>query len=138
MESREESGRRGKKGRSLNRAVGARGEEEAARYLAKKGFIIVERNCRSPLGEIDIVALDGETVVIVEVKSKSGKNRGTPEDMITSAKRKKLTLLALGYLRARRWRGRPARFDVVAVEWRGEDVGDLRHHRNAFPPEGGW
>jgi putative endonuclease len=120
------------------RRMGVRGEEVAAAYLRRKGFRIVEVNARSRLGEIDLVAMEGETVVIVEVKSKGGRSHGSPEDMLTAAKQRRLTLLARVYLQRRRWLARPARFDVVAIDWEGSGGERIRYYRDAFPASERW
>ena len=110
----------------------------AAAYLRRKGFRIVEVNARCRLGEIDLVATEGETVVIVEVKSKGGRSHGRPEDMLTAAKQRRLTLLARTYLQRRRWLYRPARFDVVAIDWEGRGGERIRYYRDAFPASERW
>lgn len=121
-----------------NRELGGRSERVAADYLRRKGLRILEVNHRCRLGEIDIVAREGKRVIFVEVKSKGGHAYGRPEEMITTAKRRKLTALALAYLRHRGWRGRPARFDVVTILWLPDGQADLKHYRCAFPAEGVW
>ena len=120
------------------RELGVRGEEMAAAYLKRKGFRIVEVNVRCRLGEIDLVAMEGETVVIVEVKSKRGRSHGSPEDMLTAAKQRRLTLLARTYLQRRRWLSRPARFDVVAIDWEESGGERIRYYRDAFPASERW
>ncbi len=125
-------------GRENRRTAGSRGESLAAGWLRARGFRIIESNYRCRLGEIDLIAEDGGTVVFVEVKSKRGGRFGAPEEMVTHGKQARLTMLALVYLRHRGWMSRPARFDVVAVDWIGEGKGRLRHYRNAFAAGRGW
>ena len=120
------------------RERGSAGERRAAEWLLSRGMKVLERNVRSRIGEIDLVALDGDAVVFVEVKSKGGELFGRPEEMVTAVKRRRLTRLALAYLQRRGWLGRPARFDVVAVVWETGGEGRVRHFRNAFDSEGGW
>jgi putative endonuclease len=120
------------------RKLGAKSERIAAGYLRRRGLRILEINHRCRLGEIDIVAKDGATVVFVEVKSKRGGERGRPEEMITAAKRRKLTNLASAYLSRREWRRGPARFDVVTILWGEGRKRKLNYYRNAFDAEGGW
>lgn len=120
------------------RALGARGEAIAARQLERRGYTIIERNVRLGRGEIDMVALDGETVVFVEVKGNRGRRHGAPEEMVTPAKQRRLTMLASWYLLRQRWLGRPARFDVVAVDWGPGGTATVRLFRDAFPAAGGW
>jgi putative endonuclease len=86
----------------------------------------------------DLVAEEAKVVVFVEVKAKSGTAHGSPEEMLTPAKRRRMTLLALHYLKRRGWLRRPARFDVVAVDWKDSRAAAVRHYPNAFPANGGW
>lgn len=99
---------------------------------------ILGRNVRCRLGEIDLVALAGPTVVFVEVKGKGGPGRGRPEEMVTAAKQRRLTLLARWYLQRRGWLARPARFDVVAVDWSPGGGPCVRHYPDAFPASSAW
>ena len=124
--------------RDCRRELGASGEVVAAHYLVRLGFRVIERNVRCGFGEIDLVALDRETVVFVEVKSNRGRRYGAPEEMLTPAKQRRLTRLANLYLQRRGWLGRPARFDVVAVDWIPGRSPEVRHIPNAFPASGGW
>ena len=120
------------------RALGASGEAIAARHLERRGFRILERNVRCHRGEIDLVALDAGTVVFVEVKSNRGRRYGAPEEMVTPAKQRRLTRLAVWYLQRRGWLGRAARFDVVAVDWDRTGAAAVRLFLDAFPATGGW
>ena len=120
------------------RALGAAGEAAAARHLERCGFRIVEANVRCRLGEIDIVAFDAGVIVFVEVKGNRGRQYGAPEEMVTPFKQRRLTRLAGWYLQRRGWLGRPARFDVVAVDWEESGVARVRHFRDAFPATGSW
>ena len=120
------------------RALGAAGESAAARYLERRGYRIVEVNVRCRLGEIDLVACDAGVIVFVEVKGNRGWRYGAPEEMVTPAKQRRLTRLAAWYLQRRSWFGRPARFDVVAVDWGESGAACVRHFRDAFPATGGW
>ena len=95
--------------------LGRRGEDLAARELERRGYVIVEQRWRCPLGEIDIVARDGETVVIAEVKTRSRDDFGAPIDAVDHRKRRKLVQLARAYARARRLDAVNVRFDVVGV-----------------------
>jgi len=120
------------------RVLGALGEAAAARSLARQGFLIVEANVRCRFGEIDLVAIDAGVIVFVEVKGNRGGRYGAPEDMVTPAKQRRLTRLAAWYLQRRGWLGRPARFDVVAVDWDAAGANCVRHFRDAFPATGSW
>jgi putative endonuclease len=117
--------------------VGGRGEEVAARFLARQGLAVLERNLRSRLGEVDIVAREGGVLVFVEVKTRRGPASDPPEAAVRAGKRARLARLALGYLAARRLGERSCRFDVVAVtlDADGEALA-VRHHRGAFDLDG--
>ena len=120
------------------RALGAVGEALAAGHLERRGYRIMARNVRLGRGEIDLVALDAGTVVFVEVKGNRGRRYGAPEEMVTAVKQRRLTRLATWYLQRRGWIGRPARFDVVAIDWEPDGSVAVRHYRDAFPASGGW
>lgn len=96
-------------------AVGQYGEELAARYLAKAGFAILERNWRCELGEIDIVARDGKALVICEVKTRRGLNYGSPLESITYRKLSTLRQLVGRWLQEHELRPAEVRIDIVAV-----------------------
>lgn len=97
------------------KGLGATGERLAAQALRDAGLEIVAQNWRCPVGEIDIVAREGEIVAVVEVKTRRGREAGTPEQAITAGKRAKLCELAQMYIESSGWEGL-VRIDVVAVE----------------------
>src|SRR3972149_5236135 len=84
------------------RSVGKRGEEEAARFLQKRGFAILDRNVRSRLGEIDLVARDGKALVFVEVKTLRERDGDPPQAAVGQSKQRRLGELAQHYLQ---WEG---------------------------------
>lgn len=96
-------------------AVGRYGEELAAKYLVAAGFVILERNWRCELGEIDIVARDGDTLVVCEVKTRRGLNYGSPLESITYRKLATLRGLAGRWLQQHSTRPPQVRIDVVGV-----------------------
>jgi putative endonuclease len=100
---------------AANDALGRRGEGLAARHLAADGYRLLARNWRCPAGEIDIVATDGDVLVVVEVKTRTSTVFGTPADAITRRKAGKLRELALTWLGEHPGAGRAVRFDVVGV-----------------------
>ena len=116
--------------------LGDRGENLAARYLRNRGFRILTRNFRCPLGEIDIVARDGRTLVFCEVKTRTYEEGGadglTPEDQVNPAKRHQITKAARYYLSRYGTVQPPARFDVVAVVWPSNADPQIRHTPHAF------
>jgi putative endonuclease len=96
---------------------GEAGEKLACSALKKKGYRIIERNYRCRYGEIDIIARHKDSLVFIEVRSKTGASFGSPEESITSAKKQRLVSTALDYLNAH---GKPDenwRFDFVAVRF---------------------
>lgn len=114
---------------------GDRGEERAAAFLEAQGYRILERNYRCPLGEVDLIARDGATVVFVEVKTRASCRFGTPEAAVGPRKQKRMTAVALFYLQVQGWLTAPARFDVAAVSLvDGREKVTL--FRNAFDASG--
>lgn len=100
---------------TVRQQVGRKGEEAASEYLKKQGYSIIETNYRSKLGEIDIIARDGNMVVIVEVRTKTGLAFGRPEESINHEKARKLHRLALQYIQSNYHREMPSRIDLIAV-----------------------
>lgn len=119
------------------KSLGARGEAAAARYLKRQGYKVISRGGRSPFGELDIIAVDGRTVVFVEVKTRSSHDAGHPTEAVGRDKQQRLTRLALGFLKRHELLEHPARFDVVAVTWpTGAKQPAIEHFKNAFPATG--
>lgn len=112
--------------------LGKRGEDAATAYLQRSGLTVVQRNWRCKAGEIDIVAIDGETLVLVEVKTRKGVRRGTPEDAVTPTKQRRIARLAAAYATSSGDLERPIRFDVITLLVLAPDRALLRHHRAAF------
>jgi putative endonuclease len=120
------------------RSLGQRGEAAAARHLSRQGLRVVARSSRSGLGEIDLVAIDGRTVVFVEVKTRRSTDAGHPAEAVDVPKQRRLTRLALGYLKRHGLLEYPARFDIVAVTWPADERRPtIEHFPNAFEPQGG-
>lgn len=109
--------------------LGADAEARAEAHLVKQGLKSLARNWRCPLGELDVVMADGDTLVIVEVRARSGTDHGSALDSITAAKRRKLVRAALAFTQAHpAWQDAPLRFDIVHF---GAD-GQGRWLRDAF------
>lgn len=119
---------RGKKSRDLGR----RGEDAAARFLYQRGYDIVERNWVCEAGEADIIARDEESLVFVEVKTRSDCEKGFPAEAVTPAKRDRYERIALSYLRNCEAVDIPVRFDVISIVVISSDRALIRHHINAF------
>jgi putative endonuclease len=96
-------------------ALGRYGEDVAARHLQAMGFVVLDRNWRCDVGEIDIVARDGDTLVVCEVKTRSGTGFGSPLEAVTRAKAARLQRLAACWLGSHDVHPRQIRIDVVGV-----------------------
>jgi putative endonuclease len=119
------------------RWFGTRSERAAARYLRRKGYRVLARNVNLTAGELDLVALDGRTLVFVEVRSTEGVDAERPAASVDAVKQRKLTDAALAYLHRHRLLDYPSRFDVLAVSWppnRREP--SVVHYPNAFEAVG--
>jgi putative endonuclease len=121
------------------RWFGSRSERAAGRFLRRQGYRILARNYSGPLGELDIIALDGRCIVFVEVRSTGGDDTARPAESVDDGKQRRLTDLALDFLRRHRLLDHPARFDVLAVSWPdGAREPKIVHHRQAFEAVGRW
>lgn len=120
-----------KKNKDPRIQVGRTGEELAFKLLKKKGYRILERNYKSPLGEIDIIAREGKTLVFVEVKTRSTADFGTAKWAVDSRKQRKVSMVALDYLKRRSLLEHPARFDVVAIDF-DQEREKIELFQNAF------
>jgi putative endonuclease len=121
----------------FRRWFGDRSENAAARFLRKLRYRILARNVNLTVGELDIVALDGRTLVFVEVRSTAGENVERTTLSVDAAKQKKLTVAALTFLQKHRLLDHPARFDVLIVSWPpNRKQPNVVHFPNAFEPVG--
>ncbi len=112
--------------------LGNRGEEVAANFLKKQGYQIIERNYQARMGEVDIVAREGKSIVFIEVKTRRSTDFGLPEEALSYDKRRRLTKLALGYLAYHKIKNKNCRFDVVSILVNEDRVKDVRLIKNAF------
>ena len=112
--------------------TGIIGEEKALRFLKEMGYSIVEKNWKSRKGEIDIVAIDGSYLVIIEVKTKRSRLFGNPEQAVDWQKQKKIIGLAEEYIKKNKIQ-LETRFDIVSVLLEGKSS-RIIHHINAFSP----
>src|SRR5208282_594649 len=112
-------------------ALGRHGEYLAERHLRHQGFRIVARNFRAAGAEIDLVAMDHDTLVFVEVKRRSSDAAGTPEEAVDRHKRDQIRRAAESFVRRYRAEGRMMRFDVIAISGAGRRP-HLEHLRDAF------
>ncbi len=94
--------------------LGEKGEELAVKFLKKNGYKIIEQNYKTPLGEIDIIAKDGDAIVFIEVKARESLAYGMPFESVNRAKKRKIARVALLYLK-RFKEVPPCRFDVISI-----------------------
>lgn len=109
-----------------NLTLGNQGENLATTHLQQKKYQILARNLRTKLGEIDILARDGQFLVLVEVKTKTSARLGSALEMITRAKQQKLLLLALEL--QKKYQTEKVRIDVVAID-NAKAAPQLKHHK---------
>jgi len=130
---------------ATRKTIGLRGEQEAIRYLRKRGYKIIAHRERILRGDIDIVALDKRTVVFIEVRSKTTTERGHPTETIDTRKKQRICTLANAYIKRHRLEDYSFRLDVVTVLftspasiqnrwlfWRSGDSPIIEHFQNAF------
>jgi putative endonuclease len=115
------------------RDLGQRGEAAAARHLRRLGYKIVARRDRSYGGELDLVAVDGRTIVFVEVKTRRSQEAGHPVEAVDAAKQRRLARAADVFLKRHGLSDYAGRFDVVAVTWpEGRRRPVVEHFPSAF------
>ena len=107
--------------------LGRVGEDKACAFLKREGIKVVERNYKNAFGEIDVIAKDGEYLVFLEVKTRSGDGFGAPSEAVDARKRGKYFRIAQGYLNKKGITDVPIRFDVIEVE--NESI---NHIKDAF------
>ncbi|HKH09612.1 MAG TPA: YraN family protein [Rubrobacter sp.] len=121
-----------RRGRGLNnRATGDLGEDIASRYLAQRGYEVVERNYRTRRGELDLISRSGDTLVIVEVKLRRTTAYGDPLEAVTPRKRQAIRLMAEEYLSERDPDFQDLRFDVIGILLRAGRP-EISHVEGAF------
>lgn len=117
--------------------LGERGERATARYLKRLGYKIVFSRHRLRYGEVDIIAVDGRTVVFVEVKTRRDASQGRPAEAVDTERQSRLTRAALAFLKSHGLLDYASRFDVVEVFWPdGQRRPTIQHLQNAFAAVG--
>lgn len=111
-------------------ARGRLGEELAAAHLIGQGLIVLDRNWRCEVGEIDIVAREGDSLVICEVKTRSSRRFGSPLEAVTMAKAARLRRLAACWVSTHDVRPQQIRIDLVGIVLGGGDA-EIEHVRGA-------
>ncbi len=119
------------------RWLGQRSERAAARFLRRLGYKLIAANVRYPVGEIDLLALDGAVLVVVEVRSTSSVLPHALRETalsVDSRKQRKLVKATLAFLNRRKLLGKiPTRFDLIVVVWPpGVRRPEVHHYKNAF------
>ena len=114
--------------------LGARGEALAERFLKRRGLKTVTRRFSTPVGELDLIMRDGETVVFVEVKTRRDREYAEPEDAITATKLRRLMRAVQWFLHHKRWDEQPCRFDVVTVILPPEGEPEFEHFADVPVP----
>lgn len=112
-------------------ALGKAAEDLACEELERRGYAVLARRYRRRGGEVDIIALDGGTVVFVEVKARGGLEFGSGGEAVTAWKRRRIAHVAMDFLARHRLHDRPCRFDTVSVHG-GPDGPRLEIVQNAF------
>ena len=118
-------------------SLGRRGERCAEKVLRTKGYRIIERGLRTSHGELDLIALDGRTVVFVEVKTRATNDPMAPVEAVDKNKQRQITHLALAFQKKHGLLEESSRFDIVAINWPAAAARPvIRHYENAFEPTG--
>lgn len=116
-----------------NKTLGNYGEFLAKQYLKAQGYRILEENFRNKLGEIDLIAQDGQTICFVEVKTRQSLRTGQPYEAVTPWKVRKLSQMATSYLKYKYYSLEvPSRFDVISIVQDKETPPEIKHIKNAF------
>lgn len=112
--------------------LGRKGERAAVRFLKNRGFEILETNWVCFAGEADIIALDGSTLCFVEVKTRTGVQKGFPSEAVNAKKRDRYEKIAACYLQTYYETELYVRFDVISILVLSDNHAFLRLHTNAF------
>ncbi len=113
-------------------ALGKRGEDVAASFLKNNGFIIIQRNYRQKIGEIDIIARQDGWLVFIEVKARKSVRFGQPFEAVTQAKQAQIGKVALDYMTRNKLHDQPVRFDVISILFNRNGEADIEHLPNCF------
>ena len=111
--------------------LGRRGEELALKKIKRLGYKCIARNYRCPLGEVDLIAKDGDTLVFIETKTRKGASLACAKEAIDARKKRQLSKVALAFMKANNCCEVKSRFDVVAVSLHG-DQERIEVIKNAF------
>ena len=111
--------------------LGRYGEDLAYKRIKRLGYRKIIRNYRCPLGEVDLIANDGDTLVFIEIKTRRGKSTGYAKEAVDARKQRQLSKVALSYMKSNDCSDPKARFDVIAISIK-EDKPEIEVVKNAF------
>jgi putative endonuclease len=117
------------------RELGLAGEQLAEAHLRKLGYRTIARRYATPVGELDLVMRDGDTIVFVEVKTVRDARLADPHERLRPAQQRHLLKAARWFLEHRRWTDRPCRYDVVGVTLSPPAPPHIEHFPDAFAPD---
>jgi len=115
--------------------LGREGERLAERYLRKHGLKTLARRSSTPVGELDLVMGDRQTIVFVEVKTLRDRRHADPQDAVRRDKMRRMTRAARWFIHRKRYEDRLCRFDVVAVTLPEHGEPAIEHFPDAFEPQ---
>lgn len=110
--------------------IGKRGEDIAVKYLEENGMLIIDRNYRIPMGEIDIIGVESDILVFIEVKSRSSDAYGAPSEFVSPDQRRRIINTAEIYMKTKNLIDMQPRFDVCEIY---SATGEINYLENAFP-----
>ena len=114
-------------------SLGDQGERAAERHLLRQGLVIVERGLSGRRGEVDLIAVEGQTIIFVEVKTRSSYRKGHPAEAVDDSKQRHLTNTAYCYLKKNGLTDCSFRFDVISVVWPDLDASPtIEHFQNCL------
>lgn len=119
-----------------NKVLGAFGEGLACEYIAECGYRVLERNFNCKVGEIDIIAAQKDTIVFIEVKTRSSEKYGLPSEAVSTAKQRKIVKTALYYLQSNKLLDYMCRFDVIEIIADEENKYKINLIKDAFQYSG--
>jgi len=111
--------------------LGKWGEDMALKKVKKLGYRCLARNYRCPLGEVDLIARDGDSLVFIEIKTRRGRSLEYAKEAVNQRKRRQLSKVALNYMKSNGFTDVRARFDVVVINLNREQE-EIEVIRNAF------
>lgn len=118
--------------KKLNKAIGNYSEQLAADFLIKNNYNIIERNFRNYLGEIDIICLKDNCLIIVEVKGRYNINFGYPKEAVTLSKQNTIVKVAYSYIKYKNIHNINVRFDVIEILFDDNSLYKINHIKDAF------